>query len=327
MPANINSYETDFVARVATLDADMHISKSHAMPINPILAAQQIASTAGALARMGGDSIVSPLRHEVIRSAPTLKRNYGSLDLSRMMSASYSSPSSSVVSTPIDGVFPMHHTKFTQDEGDFIEQDVSPASSAPNSPALEFSTSGRSSWELESFGVTFGSNLTPEFVSADEVSGYLDFMDALEDCDSLGRFAEEVVSDIDSDTRESINRRSFFIRKSGLDTTWGHWHSEHTMEPISTNPNDLSSSSNIELDCADSEMMELVWTSPNPLFDVASPRIPEGSWGPQSPILDSALWAEVASPAIAPGYFDAFQWTRSIVLLVLFVKVILGLVY
>ncbi|CAE6399098.1 unnamed protein product [Rhizoctonia solani] len=292
MPINMCSYETDFVARVAAMDTNMYISKSDAVPVNPILAAQKIASTADALARMSGDFVISPLRHEVTLPTPTLKRNYGSLDLSRMLSDSCSSSNSSVVSTPIDGVFPMHRAQ--PDEGDFIEQDVSPASSAPNSPALEFSTHGRSSWEFDSFGVAFGPNLTPEFVSADEVSGYLDFMDALEDCDSIGRFAENVVSDINSGT---------------------------------TYPSDLSPSSTIEMNCADSDMMEVLLASPNPLFDVASPRISHDSWGIHSPILDAAPWTEATSPVITPGTFDMFQWTRSIALIALLVNLIRGLVY
>ncbi|CAE6421971.1 unnamed protein product [Rhizoctonia solani] len=241
----MSSYRSEFITRAALMEIAMHASESGVLPVNPISVAQQTTNNTNALAQIKERPIGSSLRRELALQAPTLKRNYGSLDLSKMMSTSYSTSSSSV-STPTDAVFPMHCTRWAESEGDLIEQDVSPASSAPNSPVLEFSTRHKThatDYESEPLGVIFGPDLTPEFVPADEASDYLDFLDALEDCDSLGHFAERFEAPESSPTPSTLDftsSRSYFsTRGSRSESTLGPWRPEHTAGSPLDNPVDL----------------------------------------------------------------------------------------
>ncbi|CAE7172576.1 unnamed protein product [Rhizoctonia solani] len=183
MSANLSSCESDFVARVAAMEYNLDTYDSD-VP-NPILAARRIVNAASALAQLDEHPSKSPLRQQVTLEAPKLKRNYGSLDLSRM-SSSYSSSSASSLSTPISATFPMDRA-WNQDE-DIIERDEDDFT-GQDSPVLEFSTRARFTEQLE-LGVVFGPGLVPEFMPADEAEAYLNFMDVLEDCDSLGHFAD-----------------------------------------------------------------------------------------------------------------------------------------
>ncbi|KAG8712442.1 hypothetical protein FRC11_000130 [Ceratobasidium sp. 423] len=299
------------------MEIAMYTSKPSALPVNPILAAQQIVSDAGALTQIKERPIGSSLCQELTLQAPTLKRNYGSLDLSRMMS--YSSSSSSV-STPTDAVFPMHC--------DFIEQDVSPASSVPNSPVLEFSIrheTQTTNYDPEPLGVIFGPGLTPEFVPANEASDYLDFLDTPEDCDSLGHFAE---SSPTLSTLDVISGRSYpSVWASGSDSTLELWRPEHTTGSLLVNPGDLASSDVIELSCAELRALDSILNSPKPAFLATSPRIMEGAWGLPSSTLDSAVVAEITSPAIGPGSFEVMQWIPTIASLALVASLVMGPAY
>ncbi|CAE6419212.1 unnamed protein product [Rhizoctonia solani] len=305
MSASMISYEDAFVARVAAMETTLHSSDSH-MPANPILVAQRIIDTASTLAQINEPTIGSPLRQEVISSAPTLKRNYGSLNLSKM-SSSYSSSSSSCFSSPTSARFPIYVTQ----EDDLMDQDVSPCSSASNSPMLEFSTGGQFSQEHDTFGVMFGSNLAPEFVSDDEASAYLDFMDTLEDCDSLGRFAEtvEISKVVASNTTKTI-------------LTLEPWRPERTIGFLLADPNHSYSVDVIE----PSRVESIKIASSNPLFNIASPRITESAWGVQSSAIDSAPWVKVA-PVVGSGSLEALQWIPAIALLALVANLFMGSVF
>ncbi|CCO29998.1 hypothetical protein BN14_04022 [Rhizoctonia solani AG-1 IB] len=271
----MSSYESAFVGRVAAMES-LHAGRS--VPENPILAAQRIIATAEILAQVDRPLSGSPLRYEAIISAPRLKRNYGSVDLNEIASTSSSAGMSNIV-TSTDTSFPM---QLDEDEGELIEQDISPPSSAPGSPVLEFSTRKCETMSIhqEPLGVMFGSDLAPEFIPVDEVSDHPDYLDTLEDCDSLGHFAEVDMSPADS-----------------------------------------------ELHCAKSTTIDSLLISPKPLFEMASPRITQGSWGLTIPAFGSAFDAQVVSPVIGPGSFETLPWIPAIASLALVANVVMGPVY
>ncbi|CUA71245.1 hypothetical protein RSOLAG22IIIB_04550 [Rhizoctonia solani] len=311
MCTDLNSCESTFVSRVAAMESNLRTSDSD-MPTNPILAAQRIVNTASALAQINERLAGSPLRQEVTHSAPMLKRNYGSLNLSKMSSSSSSSASSSSLSTPISARFPMYETPLAEDEDDIMEQDFSPASSPSNSPVLEFSTRGQFSHEPEPLGVTFGPN-SFGFVSDDEASAYFEFMDTLEDCDSLGRFTQMVETSklaIDLNTTQAV-------------PTLEPWHREPTIGFLSANLNDSYSACVTESRYGESITMDSFVASPTPLFDAASPRMTQDSWGQQSLVLSSEPWVQVASPAAGSESFMALQWIPAITLVVLIANLVM----
>ncbi|CAE6464782.1 hypothetical protein ACGC1H_006023 [Rhizoctonia solani] len=304
MPASMISSEDAFVARVAAMEVTLHSPDSD-MPANPILAAQRIIDTASTLAQIDERPIGSPLRQEVTPLAPTLKRNYGSLNLSKMSSSS-SSSSSSCFSSPTSPRFPIYDTQ----EDDLMDQDASPSSSASNSPMLEFSTSGQFNQELDPSGVML-SNLAPEFVSGDESSAYLDFMDTHEDCELLGQFAETVGTSkvAASNTTDDV-------------LTLEPWRPERTIGFLLVNPNHSYSLDIIE----PSRVQSIKMASSNPLFNVASPRITESAWGLESLVIDSVPWAKVA-PVVGSGSFESLQWIPVVALLALVANLFMGSVF
>ncbi|CAE6506832.1 unnamed protein product [Rhizoctonia solani] len=311
MSTDLNSCESTFVSRVAAMEYNLHTSDSD-MPTNPILAAQRIVNTASALAQINERLAGSPLRQEVTHSAPMLKRNYASLNLTKMSSSSSSSASSASLSTPTSARFPMYETPFAKDEDDIMEQDFSPASSPYNSPVLEFSTRGQFSHEPEPLGVTFRPNLTFGFVSGDEASAYFDFMDTLEDCDSLGRFTQMVETSklaVESNTTEAV-------------PTLEPWRPERTIGFLSHNLNDSYALCIAESGCGESIRMDSFVASPTPLFDAASPQITQDAWGRQSLVLGSEPWVQVASPAAGSESFMALQWIPAITLVVLIANLV-----
>ncbi|CAE6445574.1 unnamed protein product [Rhizoctonia solani] len=334
MSASVSSHEYAFIGRVDAMESSMMFQRTFepcAMPINPILAAQWIVNTAEALKQVEKSLARSPLRREVTLSAPKLKRNYGSVDLSKIMSTS-SSSGSSVIVTPIDASFPMHRVKWDEDEGEIVEQDVSPASSAPSSPVLEFSIfcnrrrrTVSTHKEPQPFGILFGPSLTPEFVPAHELSDYLEFLDTLEDCDSLGQLADlgapSLPSSPDPNATELIPSCSYVsICKSNSASTIRQW----SLDQSSPSTTEDMSSTDIKLDRADLTAVDSLLASPKHLFEAVSPRIIQGSWGLPGPVFESAFDAQIASPTIGTGLPETLPWIPAIASLALVATVAMG---
>ncbi|KAF8686285.1 hypothetical protein RHS04_00213 [Rhizoctonia solani] len=305
------------------------------MPINQVLAAQRIVDTEKALAQVNEHLSFSPLRRKVMVPAPKLKRNYGSLDLNRAMSTS--SSDSSVVTTPTDTSFPTHYVQWNEDEGEVIEQDDTPLSSAPASPMLEFSTRQNHSHkavascqEPQPFGVMFGPNSTPELVSANEIADYLDFLDVLEDYDSLEQFAEAGMlgsaSCLDPNaTKFSPARVHRSVHRAHLDSTPSQWNLNHSS--LASTPEKTSSATVIELNHTGLSTVNSLLASPKLLFEPASPQISRGAWRLPGPTLDSAFDTQVASPSTGTAWSETLPWISAILSLALIANMMMGRAY